>query len=105
MEIPQYELDIFHLVISVTITMDRNSRGKDAKRFGLVVASCGVMGLILGATNSQAAMAECLNAKTVTSECLTQNPLQKQVEGMSMGLFVGVGAAIGATWQQRQREH
>jgi len=43
-----------------------------------------------------------LNAKTVTSECLTQDPLQKQIEGMSVGLFVGVGAAIGATWQQRQ---
>jgi len=82
--------------------MGRNIKGKDAKRFGLVVASCGVMGIILGASNSQAAMSDCLNAKTVTSECLTQDPLQKQVEGMSVGLFVGVGAAIGATWQQRQ---
>jgi len=82
--------------------MGRNIKGKDAKRFGLVVASCGVMGIILGASNSQAAMSDCLNAKTVTSECLTQDPLQTQIEGMSVGLFVGVGAAIGATWQQRQ---
>ncbi len=82
--------------------MGRNIKGKDATRFGLVVASCGAMGIILGASNSQAAMSDCLTAKTVTSECLTQDPLQKQLEGMSVGLFVGVGAAIGATWQQRQ---
>jgi len=85
--------------------MGRNIKGKDAKRFGLVVASCGVMGIILGGTNSQAAMSDCLTAETVTSECLTQDPLQTQIEGMSVGLFVGVGAAIGATWQQRQGNH
>lgn len=82
--------------------MDRNNKSRDAVRFGLVVVSCGAVGIILGGTNSQAAMTDCLSAKTVTDACLTQNPLQKHVEGMSLGLFVGVGAAVGATWQQRK---
>lgn len=82
--------------------MDRNTKNRDAVRFGIVIVSCGAVGIILGGTNSQAAMTDCLAAKTVTNECLMQNPLQKQIEGMSLGMFVGVGAAVGATWQQQR---
>ncbi len=85
--------------------MDRNNKNRDAVRLGLVIVSCGAVGVILGGTNSQAAMTDCLAAKTVTNECLTQNPLQKQIEGMSLGLFAGVGAAVGATWQQQQSKN
>ncbi len=83
--------------------MDRNNKSRDAVRLSLVILSCGALGVILGGTNSHAAMTNCLSEKTVTDACLTQNPLQKQVEGMSLGLFVGIGAAVGATWQQQSK--
>lgn len=79
--------------------MDRKT-----KRLLLLVVSCSVTGVILGGTSSWAESNMCLQASTVTSECLTQSPLQKTIEGMSTGLVAGAGAAFGAAWQLRHED-
>ncbi|WAL58676.1 hypothetical protein [Thermocoleostomius sinensis] len=76
--------------------------GKNS-RFWLLVILCGVSGSVLGATTSQAAINECLTDATPSTECLTQNPMEKKVEGISMGLMAGVSAAIGASWRIWQK--
>lgn len=77
--------------------------GKNSKRFWLLVGFCGISGIILGATTSQAAINECLADDTPSHECLVQDPVTKKVEGIGMGLMVGVSAAVGAAWQAGDR--
>lgn len=72
---------------------------KDPKRFWLVILLCGLSGMLMGATTSQAAINECLSDNTPSTECLTQDPVRIKVESMSMGLIAGVCAAVGATWK------
>ena len=79
--------------------MDRKN-----KRLLLLVVSCSVAGVVLGGTSSWAKSTMCLNATEVTSECLTQNPISKTIEGMSTGLLAGGGAAFGAAWQLRNED-
>ena len=79
--------------------MDRKT-----KRLLLLVVSCSATGVILGGTASWAQSKECLQAPTVTSECLTQDPINKTIEGMSTGLIAGAGAALGAAWQLRHED-
>ncbi|MBW4468407.1 MAG: hypothetical protein KME07_23520 [Pegethrix bostrychoides GSE-TBD4-15B] len=74
---------------------------KKPDRAPLLIALCSVAGLLVGATSSQAEMNQCLNDATPSSQCLTQNPVAKRVEGMSMGLFAGAGAAVAATWRMK----
>ncbi|WP_427161402.1 hypothetical protein ACQFX9_07440 [Aliinostoc sp. HNIBRCY26] len=71
------------------------------KRLLLLVASCSVAGVILGGTSSWAQSNQCLQAERITSDCLTQNPLQKTIQGMSTGLLAGAGAAFGVAWNVR----
>lgn len=71
------------------------------KRLLLLVVSCSLAGVIVGGTASWAESNSCLQASTVTSECLTQDQTTKTIEGMSTGLIVGAGAAFGAAWQHR----
>ena len=78
--------------------------GIKINRLLLFIVACSVTGVILGGTASQAQIDRCQSVETVTSECLTQDPLLKTLEGMSVGLFAGAGAAIGATWQMWQKE-
>lgn len=73
--------------------------GVKIDRVSLTIVICSLLGIVLGATASQAEMNQCLAAANPSNECLTQNPAQKRVEGMGIGLFAGAGAAIGATWQ------
>lgn len=73
--------------------------GRKIDRISFAIVLCSVVGIVFGATASQAEMNQCLSAENPTSQCLTQDPIQKRIEGMGMGLFVGAGAAIGATWQ------
>ncbi|NJO39115.1 MAG: hypothetical protein HC769_07070 [Cyanobacteria bacterium CRU_2_1] len=73
--------------------------GRDSKRFWFVITVCAALGVVFGATTSQAAIDQCLSDDTPSHECLTQDPLAKRVEGIGMGLMVGVGAAVGAVWQ------
>jgi hypothetical protein len=77
--------------------------GKDSKRFWLLVILCGVFGSVLGATTSEAAINECFTDATPSNECLTQDPIERKVEGISMGLMVGVSAAVGASWRLWQK--
>lgn len=79
--------------------MDRKT-----KRLWLLVISCSVTGVILGGTASWAESNQCLQARTVTSECLTQEPVAKTLQGMSTGLIAGAGAAVGAAWQLRHED-
>lgn len=78
--------------------------GIKTNRLLLFIVACSVTGVILGGTASQAQIGRCQNVETATSECLSQDPLLKTLEGMSVGLFAGAGAAIGATWQMWQKD-
>ncbi|MBD2215374.1 hypothetical protein H6G64_02990 [Calothrix sp. FACHB-156] len=79
--------------------MDRKT-----KRLLLLVVFCSLSGVVLGGTTSWAESNMCLEAKTVTSDCLTQDPIQKTIQGMSTGLVAGAGAAFGVAWQLRQQD-
>lgn len=76
---------------------------KDSKRFWFMVILCGVLGSVFGATTSQAAINQCFTDDSPSHDCLTQNPVEKKVEGISMGILVGVSAAIGASWRALQK--
>ncbi|MBE9049502.1 hypothetical protein IQ243_03605 [Nostocales cyanobacterium LEGE 11386] len=79
--------------------MDRKT-----KRLLLLVVSCSLTGVILGGTSSWAESNLCLQAETVTSDCLTQDPINKTIQGMSTGLLAGAGAACGAAWNARHED-
>ncbi|MDF2387647.1 hypothetical protein JMG10_39750 [Nostoc ellipsosporum NOK] len=79
--------------------MDRKT-----KRLLLLVVSCSVAGVILGGTTSWAESNLCLRADQVTSDCLTQNPIEKTIQGMSTGLVAGAGAAFGVAWNARHQD-
>lgn len=77
--------------------------GRKRNRFLILIAACSVTGVVLGGTTSWAQSNQCLQAKNLTSECLTQSPLQKTIEGMSVGLLAGAGAAVGAAFQLKRQ--
>ena len=58
----------------------------------------------MGGTASQAEINQCLSAEMPTDTCLTQNPVAETIEGMSVGLVAGAGAAVGATWKMWRKE-
>jgi hypothetical protein len=74
------------------------------KRLLLLVISCSVTGVVLGGTASWAESSLCLQNGNVTNECLTLDPIQKTIEGMSTGLVAGAGAACGAAWRLRHED-
>lgn len=74
------------------------------KRFLLLIVACSATGVVLGGTASWAESNQCLQANAITSECLTQEPAMKTLEGMSVGLVAGAAAAIGAVWQIKQQD-
>lgn len=78
--------------------------GRKNNRLLILIASCSIAGVVLGGTASWAQSNHCLQAKNLTSDCLTQDPLTKTIEGMSVGLFAGAGAAAGAAFQLRRQE-
>lgn len=77
---------------------------RKGKRLLLLIVSCSATGVILGGTSSWAKSSNCLQATTVTSECLTQEPVTNTIQGMSTGLIAGAGAAIGAASQLRHED-
>jgi hypothetical protein len=79
--------------------MDRKSN-----RLLLLVVSCSISGVVLGGTSAWAESRMCLRADTISSECLTENPVQKTIQGMSTGLLAGAGAAAGAAWNLRHQD-
>ncbi|MBG1267376.1 hypothetical protein [Nostoc sp. WHI] len=74
------------------------------QRLLLLVVSCSITGVILGGTASWAESNTCLQDSKVTNECLTQDPIQKTIQGMSTGLLAGAGAACGAAWHLRHED-
>jgi hypothetical protein len=77
--------------------------GRKNNRLLILIATCSITGVILGGTTSWASTNQCLEARNLTSECLTQNPVQKTVRGMSVGLLAGAGAAVGAAFQLKRQ--
>jgi hypothetical protein len=71
-------------------------------RFLILIATCSVAGVILGGTTSWAYSNQCLQAENLTTECLTQDPVVKTMQGMSVGLLAGAGAAVGAALQRKR---
>lgn len=78
--------------------------GRKTKRLLLLVVSCSAAGVVLGGTAGWAESNYCLQAKNVTSECLTQDSVMKTLQGMSTGLIAGAGAAFGAAWQLKNED-
>lgn len=70
-------------------------------RFWILIATCSVLGVILGGTTSWAYSNQCLQTENLTNECLTQDPVTKTIQGMSVGLLAGAGAAVGAALQRK----
>ncbi|MDX2097515.1 MAG: hypothetical protein SFW36_07030 [Leptolyngbyaceae cyanobacterium bins.59] len=70
----------------------------------LLLTLCGTMGIFVGGAAAWADSTTCLKAENPTSQCLTQNPTIKVIEGMGTGLLAGAGAAIGVVWQIKQDE-
>ncbi|WP_373525803.1 hypothetical protein [Nostoc sp.] len=77
---------------------------KKNQRLLMLVVSCSITGVILGGTASWAESSLCLQDSKVTSECLTQDPIQKTIQGMSTGLLAGAVAACSAVWQLRHED-
>ena len=73
------------------------------KRLLILIATCSIAGVILGGTTSWASTNQCLQAKNLTNECLTQDPITKTIQGMSVGLLAGAGAAVGAAFQVKRQ--
>ena len=77
---------------------------RKTKRLLILVVSCSAAGVILGGGASWAESSRCMQESNITSECLTQNPVTKTIQGMSTGLIAGAGAAFGAAWQLRHED-
>lgn len=80
------------------------SMDRKTKRLLLLVVSCSVAGVILGGTSAWAESNLCLRSSNVTNDCLTQDPIQKTIQGMSTGLVAGAGAAFGVGWNARHED-
>jgi hypothetical protein len=78
------------------------SMGRKDYRFIILIVLCSIAGVILGGTTSWAQSTQCLQVEHLTNECLTQSPLNKTIEGMSVGLLAGAGAAVGAAFQLKR---
>jgi hypothetical protein len=76
---------------------------KNPHRFWLAIALCGAIGIVFGCATSQAAINQCSHGDDANPECLLQDPWITRVENISIGLFAGIGAAVGATWQAWQK--
>jgi|GEM_PF-390606 hypothetical protein len=74
------------------------SMDRKTKRLLLLVVSCSAVGVVLGGTTSWAESNQCKQNPNLTSECLTEDPVMKTLQGMSTGLLAGAGAASGAAW-------
>ena len=79
--------------------------GRKKNRLLILITTCSVAGVVLGGTTSWAYSNQCLQSKNLTSECLLQDPVTKTIEGMSVGLFAGAGAALGVVLQLKRQEN
>lgn len=79
--------------------MDRKTN-----RLLLLICACSASGVVVGGVSNWVDSQQCLKAKTPTIECVSQNPISKTIQGMSIGLLAGAGAALGATFQLKRQE-
>lgn len=77
--------------------------GRKNNRLLILVTACSIAGVVLGGTTSWAYSQQCLQAENLTSECLSLDPAAETIEGMSVGLLAGAGAAVGAALQLRRQ--
>jgi len=68
----------------------------------LLILLCSAAGVIVGGTASWAEGSQCLQAKVLTNQCLTQEPIVKTLEGMATGMIAGIGAGAGAAWNAKR---
>lgn len=76
--------------------------GRKKYRSFLLLILCSTAGVVVGGTASWAESSQCLQAKVLTNQCLTQDPIVKTLEGMATGMIAGVGAGAGAAWNARR---
>ncbi len=72
-------------------------------RFIIYIVACSTIGVLVGGTAYSAELNRCLDDAAPTTQCLTQDPVLKTLEGMTFGLIAGAGAAVGSTWQIWQK--
>ncbi|MBI4782060.1 MAG: hypothetical protein HY785_12180 [Oscillatoriophycideae cyanobacterium NC_groundwater_1537_Pr4_S-0.65um_50_18] len=77
---------------------------KTPHRFWIAIAVCGMLGMVFGGAASQAAIRECTQSDHSSASCNMRDPWIIRLENIGVGLFAGVGAAVGATWQAAQKE-
>lgn len=65
------------------------------KRFYLFVIGMSITGAGVGAILAEVEIRQC--ARHFTDNCLTLNPAKKRAESIVSCIFVGAGAAIGAS--------
>gem|GEM_PF-584912 len=81
--------------------MNKKSMPKKNRALTLFIA-CSAFGLVLGGFSSRADSYQCAQAKNPTTQCLSENPNVKTLQGMLTGLLAGGGAAIGTSWKLQQ---
>jgi hypothetical protein len=96
-------VDLIHLSRHFNV-MSRNTMSKNSHRFWIAIAVCGVLGIVFGGATSQAAIDQCTQSDNSSASCNVRDPWIIRLENMGIGLFAGVGAAVGATWQAGQKE-
>lgn len=74
-----------------------------SRSFLTMMIVCSVAGSALGGVSSWVDSDRCLQSPNPTTQCLTQNPIYKTIQGASVGMVAGIGAAVGATWQATRR--
>lgn len=75
---------------------------KNSNRFLFLVLACSAAGVVLGGSASWAESNQCLQADTPSSQCLTQDPTTKTLEGMIAGMLAGTGASLGIAFQMKK---
>jgi hypothetical protein len=80
----------------------KNRTGKNNRAVLTLILACSTAGVVLGGTASWADSNSCLQESTPSAQCLTKSPMTRTIEGMSVGLVAGLGAALGAVWQAKQ---
>lgn len=75
------------------------------KRFFLLTATCGTLGIIVGVITSQVAIDQCFSGQAPTEDCLISDFSTLKLKNITVGFVAGVGAAIGASWNVLKQDN